>query len=132
MRTKIIVRMAIMAAAYAPPAAATPAPAPVSLQPQSLNGAGLYQARCGACHSLDANKFGPAHRGVFGRKAASAENYFYSPALAASGIVWSDKTLDLWLQGPQRLVKGTRMYPSFANPAERAAIIAYLKAASGK
>ena len=35
-------------------------------------GAELYDARCGACHSLEANRVGPAHRGVYGRKAGSA------------------------------------------------------------
>ena len=30
----------------------------------------LYVNRCGACHSLDANRVGPRHRGVFGRRAS--------------------------------------------------------------
>jgi cytochrome c len=33
-------------------------------------GLALYQSRCSACHSLDYNGVGPAHRGVFGRAAA--------------------------------------------------------------
>ncbi|WP_294087873.1 c-type cytochrome [Sphingomonas sp.] len=92
----------------------------------------LYQARCGSCHSLDANRIGPAHRGVFGRAAASAPGYAYSPALKASGIIWTQQTLDQWLQGPQKMAKGAKMFFTVANPAERAAIIAYLKAQSGK
>ncbi|HWM45095.1 MAG TPA: c-type cytochrome, partial [Burkholderiales bacterium] len=29
----------------------------------------LYESRCVGCHSIDENRVGPAHRGVFGRKA---------------------------------------------------------------
>lgn len=100
--------------------------------PETLPGAKVYQAKCSVCHSLDANKIGPAHRGVYGRAAGSAPGYGYSPAVKASGIVWNDKTLDQWLQGPQKMVKGARMYFTVPDAAERAAVIAYLKAASGK
>jgi cytochrome c len=93
----------------------------------ATSGAALYQSRCGTCHSIAANKVGPAHKGVFGRAAGMAPGYAYSPALKASGITWSEASLDSWLQGPQKLVKGTRMFFTVPNPAERAAIIAYLK-----
>ena len=118
--------MAILAAAaMLPAAAATPSPV-------TMLGARVYQARCASCHSLDSNRIGPAHRGVYGRRAGSAPGYGYSPALKASGIIWNDQTLDKWLQGPQKLVKGTRMYFVLPDPAERTAVIAYLKATSGK
>lgn len=90
-------------------------------------GASLYQAKCGGCHSIAANKIGPAHKGVFGRKAAMVAGYNYSPALRASNITWDAKTLDQWLQGPQKLVRGSKMYLVVPDPAQRAAIIAYLK-----
>ena len=38
-------------------------------------GRALYQSRCTACHSLDYNGVGPAHRGVFGRGAALAPGF---------------------------------------------------------
>lgn len=104
----------------------------VAPDPEALPGARVYQARCGACHSLDANKIGPAHRGVYGRPAGSARDFVYSGALKSSGIVWNDRTLDLWLQGPQKLVPGSRMYFSLSDAKERAAVIGYLKATSGK
>ena len=122
--------LAICAAALA--AAATPGGAAASPAADALPGAKIYQARCGACHSLDANKIGPAHRGVYGRTAGSAPGYAYSPALKASGIVWNEHTLDQWLQGPQKLVKGTKMFFMLPDAADRAAVIAYLKAQSGK
>lgn len=95
-------------------------------------GARLYQARCGTCHSLDANRIGPAHRGVFGRVAGTAPGYSYSPALKASGIIWNAANLDQWLQGPQKLVKGSKMYLVVPGASDRAAIIEYLRTASGK
>lgn len=96
------------------------------------DGAALYQSKCGGCHSIATNRIGPAHKGVFGRKAGMAPGYKYSPALKASGIVWNDQTLDKWLQGPRKVVKGTKMFFTVNDPAQRAAIIAYLKSPAAK
>ena len=115
---------AIIAAAALPPADGRAQSASAT---GSADGARLYQAKCGSCHSLTANRIGPAHKGVFGRKAAMVEGYNYSPALRKSGLAWDAKTLDQWLQGPQKLAPGSKMYLVVANPAERAAIIAYLQ-----
>lgn len=92
-------------------------------------GRALYQARCGACHSLDFNGVGPAHRGVFGRPAGLAKGYAYSPALSAAKIVWTEETLDRWLADPEQTVPGQRMGFSVADAKERADVIAYLKQA---
>jgi cytochrome c len=97
--------------------------------PPPLDGARLYQTKCGGCHSIAANRVGPAHKGVFGRKAGMAAGYNYSPALKAANITWNAATLDQWLQGPQKVVKGSRMFMAVPNPAERAAIIGYLRSA---
>lgn len=113
-------------------AASASAPALAQAAADALPGAKLYQARCMTCHSLDANKIGPAHRGVFGRAAGSAKGYNYSPALKASGIIWNAASLDQWLQGPQKMVKGAKMFFVVPGAGDRAAIIAYLKATSGK
>lgn len=95
--------------------------------PSAADGARLYQAKCRGCHSIAANKIGPAHKGVFARGAGMAPGYAYSPALRAANITWNAATLDQWLQGPQKMVKGSKMFLSVPNPAERAAIIAYLR-----
>lgn len=89
-------------------------------------GRSLYEARCGGCHSLDANRTGPRHRGVVGRPVASLADYDYSPALRQIGGSWTADRLDTWLQGPQRMVPGTKMYLSVSGAAERRDIIAYL------
>lgn len=95
--------------------------------PAAADGARLYQVKCGGCHSIAANKIGPAHKGVFGRRAGAAPGYSYSPALRASNVTWNAAALDRWLQGPQKMVKGSKMFLSVPNPAERAAIVAYLQ-----
>jgi cytochrome c len=90
----------------------------------------LYEARCGACHSLDENRAGPAHRGVYGRKAGMARGFDYSPALKRSGIVWNEKTLDRWLANPEKLVRGQKMGFTVPDKKDRADLIAYLRKAA--
>lgn len=124
MRSLILALTVASAMAVAASARAEPADA--------LPGARLYQARCSTCHSLDANRIGPAHRGVFGRTAGTTTGYSYSPALKASGIIWNAANLDQWLQGPQKLVRGSKMYLVVPGASDRAAIIEFLRAASGK
>ena len=89
----------------------------------------IYKSRCGSCHELDRNRTGPKHRGVLGRRSGSLPDYAYSPALKAAGIVWSRETLDKWLQGPRKLVPGTRMITAVPDAATRKVIINYLESA---
>jgi cytochrome c len=95
--------------------------------PDSTRGKALYESRCAGCHSLDHDRIGPRHAGLFGRKAGSVAEFDYSPALRGSRIVWDAKTLDAWLADPERLIPGQRMNYSVPGPADRAALIAYLK-----
>lgn len=98
----------------------------------AAHGQELYESRCGGCHSLDANRVGPAHRGVYGRKAGSAPNFSYSTAVRNATVVWQEKTLDAWLTNPQALIPGQRMNFRVALPEDRADIIAYLRQQSGQ
>lgn len=100
--------------------------------PNAQAGAQLFEARCGSCHDLHQAKAGPPLAGVVGRRAGGASGYAYSPALARSGIVWSQDTLDQWLAGPQAYVPGAFMPVAVPDVATRHAIIAYLKAVSPK
>jgi cytochrome c len=104
----------------------TPANAQTSAG-DAARGASVYEQRCSGCHSLDANRVGPAHRGVHGRRAGTAPNFAYSDAVRRAGIVWNDATLDRWLTNPQGLIPGQRMNFRIADPRERADVIAYLK-----
>lgn len=90
----------------------------------------LYEQRCTACHSLDADRTGPHHRGVFGRRAGSVDGFAYSPALRSATIVWDGDTLDAWLGNPEALIPGQRMGYSVAEAGDRADIVAYLRQVS--
>jgi cytochrome c len=88
-------------------------------------------AQCQICHNIQRNSIGPRHMGLFGRKAGSLPDYNYSTALKNSGIVWNEQTVDQWLQGPSKMVPGTKMiFAGVSDPQERADIIAYLKEAT--
>ena len=90
----------------------------------------LY-VRCQGCHSIDTNRVGPRHQGLFGRKAGSLEDYNYSDAMRASGVVWDETTLDKFLTAPREFIKGTKMpFNGMKDAQERADLIAYLKAAT--
>ena len=66
-------------------------------------------ARCAICHAVQpgVNKLGPSLAGVVGRKAASVPGFAYSPAMKASGIVWTPDQLDAYLAKPSAKVPGT-------------------------
>jgi len=90
-------------------------------------GARIYEASCTGCHSLDRNRIGPAHRGVVGRKAGTAKDYNYSPALGAADFTWDAAKLGTWLTNPQAMVQGTKMGFRLGDPQRRADIIAFLE-----
>ena len=87
----------------------------------------LYQGRCTACHSLDYNGVGPAHRGVFGRRIASAPGFAYSDALKSRQQNWTESALDQWLADPEKFAPGQRMGISVPDAKERSDLIAYLR-----
>ena len=111
--------LALLAAAALPAAAAG----------DPTRGEKIYE-RCAACHSLAADRAGPRHCGLIGRKAASVPGFEYSPAMKRSGLTWNARSLDRFLADPLRVVPGTAMgYDGVKDPAERADLIAYLSAA---
>ena len=87
--------------------------------------------RCQGCHSIDANRVGPRHAGLFGRHAGSLDDYNYSDAMRASGVVWNETTLDQFLTAPRKFIPGTKMpFAGIPDAQERADLIAYLKKAT--
>jgi cytochrome c len=95
-------------------------------QPSAQRGMAIYAAKCSACHSVGENGVGPAHAGVYGRRAGKAKAYEYSEALAKSNIVWSKPKLQAWLTDPEKLIPGQRMGYRLTKPQERADVVAYL------
>lgn len=90
--------------------------------------------QCRACHSLGtetAGKVGPPLVGLLGRKAGTYPEFRYSAALAASGLVWDEATLERWLASPSTVVPGTSMiYAGLPKPEDRRVLIEYLLTAT--
>ena len=94
------------------------------------HGRQIYQ-RCLACHSLEYNRSGPRHCGLFGRQAGTLPGYAYSKAMKSSGITWDESSLERFLENPLKALPGTKMaYAGVKNPQERADLIAYLRQAT--
>jgi cytochrome c len=87
---------------------------------------------CFGCHALEADRVGPRHKGVVGRRAGSVPGFDYSPALRAAGFTWTEELIQRWLAGPPRLVPGTKMGFSLGSAADRADVAAYLARESGR
>ena len=86
---------------------------------------------CKTCHAIEAgvNKIGPSLSKVVGRTAGAVAGFSYTPANANSGITWTPEKLFQYLEGPQRIVPGTKMaFAGMSDPQKRANVIAYLQA----
>ena len=103
-----------------------------SAQPAGSAAAGeaLYEAKCGGCHSVDADRIGPRHRDVVGRKVGSVPGFDYSDALKKLGGVWTTVRLDIWLQNPAVMAPGAKMFLTVPDARQRHDIIAYLASVS--
>lgn len=86
----------------------------------------LYESRCTACHSLDHSRIGPAHRGVFGRRAGQVAGFDYSKALRGARVTWTARSLDRWLTDPEAVIPGQKMGYSVPDAQDRADIISFL------
>ncbi len=103
------------------------APTAQAADGSATRGEKLYGAKCGGCHSIETNRIGPRHRGVFGRTAGTVPDFSYSRALQESEVVWNDESLDSWLTNPAVFIPGQRMFVRVGKADDRADIIAYLK-----
>ncbi len=95
-------------------------------------GAKVYGA-CAGCHSLEPNLHltGPSLDGLWGKKAASVENFVrYSSALKEQGFFWDEVSLNAWLTDPRAFVPGTSMpFRGIDDAKVRNDLIAFLKIA---
>jgi cytochrome c len=94
-----------------------------------------FNNHCRTCHVTNEgdHRLGPSLYGVIGREAGSAPGFAYSSAMADADIVWDEETLDRYIENPDAVVPGNNMkpYTGITDSAERAKIIAHLKAESG-
>ena len=99
------------------------------------NGERQFLRKCSVCHTLTedgARRAGPPLAGLFGREAGTVDGYAYSDALAGSGIVWGDETIDLLFDlGPDHYTPGSKMpMQRIASADDRADLIDYLRRAT--
>ncbi|MHB8527901.1 MAG: c-type cytochrome [Caulobacteraceae bacterium] len=103
----------------------------VSAMPARAADAGaLFAQRCAACHKSGpkSTASGPSLAGVWGRRIASLGDFSYSPGLKAkSGQTWGAANLAAFLGSPAAFAPATKMFAGPLAPAERGAIIDYLK-----
>lgn len=92
-----------------------------------VHGQELYESRCTGCHSPDANRVGPKHRGVVGRVSGTVPGYAYSKAVKQAQVTWDEQSLDKWLANPQAFIPGQKMNFRVSDPVDRGDLIAYLK-----
>ncbi len=107
-----------------------------TLPEEVSNGERQFLRKCSICHTLrggGARRAGPPLAGLFGRQAGTVPGYGYSDAVARSGIVWTDETIDrLFDLGPEHYIPGTKMpMQRIAAPGDRADLIDYLKRETG-
>ena len=99
---------------------------------EPATGEAVY-SRCMGCHAFEYHRTGPKHCGLFGRRAGSAPDFSYSPAMKGSRIVWNESSLERFIAAPTETVPGTTMtYAGVPDRAQRAALIAYLREEGAK
>lgn len=93
-----------------------------------------FNNHCRTCHTTREgdNRLGPTLHNVIGREAGSVPGFGYSSAMKDAGMTWNEETLDRYIENPDAVVPGNNMkpYSGISDPAERAKIIAHLKAES--
>lgn len=99
----------------------------INVDDDVLDGQQLYQ-QCVGCHSPAYHRTGPKHCNLIGRVSGSALGFNYSSAMQGANIIWTAKTLDLFLEAPLTMIPGTSMgFFGIASRSDRKKIIAYLE-----
>ena len=90
--------------------------------------------KCKACHQVGGrakNRVGPQLNGIFGRPTGALEGFKFSKSMARAGddgLIWTQKTLDAFIENPKALVSKTKMsFRGIADAKDRADLLAFLR-----
>jgi len=88
--------------------------------------------RCAACHTIEEggrHKVGPNLFGIIGKEAGTVEGYTrYSKELKESGIIWTEETIDMYIENSEKFIPGNKMASGrIKDKKTRDAIIRYIK-----
>lgn len=126
----------VIGSALAQDASSSAAPAP-AVAGDATAGADVFK-KCAACHNIGPgakNKIGPSLTGVVGRQPGTFAGFNYSAALKTFGTTnpaWTPALLAQFLQGPSKLVPGTKMtFPGLPQQTDVDNVIAYLATQTG-
>lgn len=124
-------RIPVQCAAAAAIALSVMATQPAQAQFFGMDPGEVLFGECRECHSFEAGaphgKKGPNLWGIFGRPAASAPGFEYSPELKGSGIVWTETALERWLRNPRAWIPATKMDFQVPNEEQREYILEYMR-----
>lgn len=100
-------------------------------------GRATFEERCSGCHSagphLRGGSIGPDLQTVYGRRAASIQNFAYSKSMTTSQRIWDQESLDGLIADPDGYIPGTTMgAPPMHDAQDRANVIAFLAHVSGR
>nr|WP_174234505.1 c-type cytochrome [Sulfitobacter sp. SK012] len=96
-------------------------------------GADVFK-KCKSCHQIgegSKSRIGPQLNGVFGRVAGSVDGVKYSKSMLRAGddgLVWTEETLDAYIENPKALISKTRMsFRGISDAEQRSDLLAYLR-----
>lgn len=101
--------------------------------PEMVRGKRVF-ASCASCHTVSkgaASTIGPNLFGVLGSTAGSKSDFAYSDPLKNSGIIWTEESLDSYIENPASVIPGGIMaFVGVADETDRKAVLAYVIAKS--
>src|ERR1700675_2403075 len=82
-----------------------------ALAGDAVAGKAAFGNQCAVCHTVVVGKngFGPSLAEVIGRHSGGLQDYNYSTAMTAAGLIWQPDTLDTFLTSSTTKVPGTTM-----------------------
>ena len=86
--------------------------------------------KCAACHSVEpgVHLMGPSLHGLIGREVGRVADFPFSEAMETADFIWTEETLDDFIESPMQYLPGTVMpFGGIRKAEQRQAINCYIK-----